>query len=229
MKRSVLNKEWLNCAAISGYTLIEVLLALFIFSIISVITVTSISNVFILREVQSKHVKRMQELQVAMSIMERDVQQIIKRPVVNSSGREEAALIYSKQQGVVRVDFTRAGYVNPQAEKKRSTLQRLSYYLEKDKLIRANKNFLENEREDIFYPRVLLNQVKDISWRFMGSDKKFYDIWPPVAQLQNKLPRAIEVSVNLEHWGILRRLFIIAEHDFAITVQQPTAKQKPAS
>lgn len=201
-----------------GYTLIEIMVAMFVFVILAAIVTSTLSQVLKVREENNEHMKRLEKLQMALMIIERDIQQMIRRPIINSIDRREEALetnIRNKNQIV----FTRTGYVNPLAQIKRSTLQRVGYYLNGSRLIRQNWLAVDRNNDSLFGERILLNDVQSLKWRFADQENKFYDLWPPVTRMRDQLPRAIELTLELAQWGKVNRLFIIAGHTIDINYE----------
>ena len=110
----------------SGFTLIEIVIALFIFSVISTITVTGLQQVIKSRHIVQDQIKQLSELQIAITVLERDIEQFIPRDIVNAEGVSEEAFIEDDVGGHRRLELTRTGYSNPLAQQNRSTLQRIA-------------------------------------------------------------------------------------------------------
>jgi len=194
-----------------GYTLIEILIALFIFAILAVIVSIGLSSVLETRDSSQMHVQRLAEIQMAMSVMERDLSQIIVREVLNEAGEVEESLYETAENGNQRIAFTRAGYVNPLSRYNRSTLQRVEYYLEGGDLIRENWESLDRVANSESQTRVLLSRVSELNWKFLDDNLKFHTLWPPVESLAFEIPKGIELEINLEDWGLIKRLIMISK------------------
>ena len=64
-----------------------------------------------------------------------------------------------------------------------------------------NGHALSQPREDL-----LLDNVKDLRWRFHRDDGSSSDRWPPEAALPGEMPLAVVMELELEDMGTLRRL-----------------------
>src|SRR6185312_5679581 len=102
-----------------GFTLLEIIIALFIFSIVSIIIVSALHNVLNTQAATEKKAARLAELQIALLLLSRDIEQTVNRPIVNASGMLEGFIGSSHT-----ITFTHAGFVNPFGQLQRSTLQR---------------------------------------------------------------------------------------------------------
>lgn len=64
-----------NKISYHGFTLLEILVAVFIFTIVSVMTVTALHTVILTQTAMEKNTAQFNQLQIAMAIMQRDFQQ----------------------------------------------------------------------------------------------------------------------------------------------------------
>jgi len=194
-----------------GFTLLEILIALFIFTIIAVITTTSLRTVLNVHERVQHDMTRLQQLQVAMTLLAQDTHQIIDRPIINAQGQRAAALILNNSM----LTFTRAGNINPLSIATRSNLLRISYYLEDGQLIRAVWPSLDAAPNTKPSTRVLLNHVTALTMRVLDAKQLWQIQWPemipaPQQQRQPDLPVAVEYDITIEHWGTITRLFTLS-------------------
>jgi general secretion pathway protein J len=114
------------------------------------------------------------------------------------------------------VTFTRGGWTNP-VGLQRSELQRVSYTLEKGVLMRQYYPVLDATEAALPVKRPLIDQVKNFSLRFMDAGHNWQNGWPPItsgagtATIAPRLrPVAVEVTIELEDWGVLVRHIEVA-------------------
>jgi general secretion pathway protein J len=113
------------------------------------------------------------------------------------------------------VTLTRAGWTNPVGIQ-RSELQRVSYTLEKGVLMRQYYPVLDATEQVVPVQRPLIDKVKNFSLRFMDAGHNWQNGWPPItsggsATLTPRLrPVAVEVTIELEDWGVLVRHIEVA-------------------
>jgi general secretion pathway protein J len=112
--------------------------------------------------------------------------------------------------------FTRGGWTNP-AGIQRSELQRVSYSIENGALIRQYYPMLDATEAVQPVKRQLIDHVKNFSLRFMDAGHNWQNGWPPItsgAGAVSALPRlrpvAVEVTIELDDWGVLVRHIEVA-------------------
>lgn len=118
-----------------GFTLLEVIIAMTIFAVVMVIVMSGLNMVVRSQEQVSAKSKRLAEIQMAFTVMEHDLMQIVDRAVRDTNG-ELTPVINVDPQSPIRLEFTSGGNVNPNAQYQRSTLRRVGYGLENETLIR---------------------------------------------------------------------------------------------
>ena len=120
------------------------------------------------------------------------------------------------QQGPALLSFTRGGWANP-AGVPRSELQRVSYLLRDNKLIRQHLPVLDTTAATAVVERELLDQVEAVSFRFMDESLIWSATWPtsplqslPPATLLRARPVAVEVTIRLKDLGVITRIIEVA-------------------
>jgi len=114
------------------------------------------------------------------------------------------------------LELTRAGWRNP-AQQKRSSLQRVAYFIE-DKILYRSYWWVLDRAQDTSPIRMdLLNNVNAFKLRYLDDERlKWHEQWPPLNFIPSqaksvpsipKKPRAIEVTLTVEGWGDIIRLF----------------------
>jgi len=194
---------------INGFTLVEVLVAMFLLAIIGTAGFAMLQRVTGARASIEEHSDRITELQRTFYWMAEDVTQIIDRPVRSSVGSALPAFQFNLQ-GSSLFDLTRAGWANPAGDilPPRSTLQRVSYSLEEDKLFRSYWYHLDSLEEAPSKRRQLLSGVEELTVRFMGPTGGWESQWPPLNVEEDPgLPRALEFTFILDDYGKIVRVF----------------------
>ena len=179
-----------------GFTLLEMLVAIAIFASLSMGAYQVLQGVLTSDEVSKKKEARLSELQLAFTLMERDITQMVPR-----SGRIDgennkvllAASRFGQQSDDWGMAFIRGGWLNPDGMRlKDHTLERLSY-LYPDPVIGTE-------------PRIqpMLDRVTAL--RFYFYDK---GVWKEEWTQRNVLPYGLAVELDLEDYGTVRRQFLI--------------------
>lgn len=187
-----------------GFTLLEILIALFVFTILSMIMVAGLHSVTTSQAVTEARAARLTELQIALTILSRDFEQAVNRPITGINGLEPTFSGLPKT-----VIFTHGGLANPFGQLNRSTLQRTQYILEKNNLVRLTWPVLDHTMKVNPDKRVLLSDVNDVRFEFLDNKNNFIPRWPSTNQQQSALPKAIRVIITLRDSGQISQLYVI--------------------
>ena len=194
----------------AGFTLLEVLVAIAIFAIVGVMSMTGYTQLQRQAEYQQQRLERVREVQRAVQMIAQDLTQIEPRPIREPIGDQRVPAVLAGDSVEYKLEFTRAGWSNT-AGLPRPTLQRVAYRLDQDGLWRDHWRVLDRTQtaEPIRYN--LLKGVRSVTFRFMTPAREWVDRWP-VLQGQSPLeqerarPAAVEVTLELDDWGVIRRL-----------------------
>lgn len=196
-----------RCAA--GFTLLELLVALAIFAVLATMAYGALNSVLTARKAVEAKSARLADLQTALMVIERDVEQAVPRKIRDEFGDEQPAL-QGGGTGTLVLDLSRDGWRNPLGLA-RSHLQRVAYGFKDEKLVRESWGILDRAPDTQAYSEVLLSEVKAVEVRFLGRDGQWSAFWPPqTANTQEETvvlpPRAIEINLDLDDWGRITRL-----------------------
>jgi len=197
-----------------GFTLVELLVALFITAILFAMGYGALSQALGHRKEVEEQAARLNAVQQALRVMEQDFELMQPRPVRDPLGNGYENAVTLSPTGLLT--FTRGGWANP-AGLPRSELQRVSYLLRDGKLIRRDLAVLDATAALPYEERELLDQVEALSFRYMDGGLTWQNNWPtqilllgPPQDLLRARPVAIEVTLQLKDWGKLLRVFEIA-------------------
>ena len=201
-----------------GFTLIEILIALAIFAMVSAISFSGIMVMVDNRQQVQRFAERLEAVQTAFTLLERDLQQAVGRPIRDPFGDPRDALL---SNDIGDLEFTRAGRSNPLGLR-RSELERVAYRIEDDELVRLSWGVLDQQPEPPRQDRTLLEGATDIALRFMDEDTEWRESWPPPGAQPGtaQLPRAVEIVVELEGLDTITRVV-------ALPQVHPSAEQVP--
>ncbi len=188
-----------------GFTLLELVVAIGIFAIISALTYPTLIRTLTIAEGVELQMTRMTELQKAFTIIGRDVEQMINRDIRDSYGSDLSALIGSNSE----LEFTRQGWRNP-AGWNRSVLQRVRYTIVEEQLIRQSWQVLDRSVDTQAMSAPLVSGVKRFEVRYLTpTSNDWTEYWPPVSTSNTPvtLPKAVEIVLELDDWGRVIRLF----------------------
>jgi len=191
-----------------GFTLLEVLIAIAIFSLISLSSFSIFDTVLSGDEIAKQRSERHNELQRAFLIIERDITQIARRSVrLNGEAPLESFLQTSGDSFVSdeqALAFVRHGWTNPGLLLPRSDMQTVAYRIVDETLERLHFNFVDVVVGEEPKVRLLMSDVSELAFEYYDG-KKWQKIWS-----ENFLPLAIAIEVNTKDYGIIRRQFLVA-------------------
>ena len=197
----------------TAFTLIEVLVALAIFAILSALAYGTLSQTLDNAQMLGERMDRLQAIQRTMRFLAEDFQQLSPRPVRDQLGDNFGPALTTSFQSGFALELTHGGWRNP-IVLPRATLQRSAYRIEEDELIRYHWRVLDRTLSNEPIGVTLLEDVESIVFRFLQASGDWTEQWPP----QNRpgplgarqRPRAVEVVLTLADEGEIRRLFEVA-------------------
>lgn len=191
-----------------GFTLLEVLIAIAIFSVVSLASFTIFDTVLRGDESSKLRSDRQNELQRAFFLIERDVMQIAKRSLRINGEAPTNVFIQTADDSFLAdnqaMAFVRNGWTNPGLLLPRSDMQSVAYRLEENTLERLHYNFVDAVVGQEPKIRPLISNVSELSFQFYDG-QKWQEKWSG-----NTLPLAIAIEIETEDFGLLRRQFLVA-------------------
>jgi general secretion pathway protein J len=189
-----------------GFTLLEVLIAVAVFAVVGVMAYGGLQAVLAQQAIARDNADRFRELQFAVQQVSRDLLQMNPRPVREPLGDGYRAALYSDPRGEVLLEFTRGGWTNPLGQP-RAAVQRVAYVLEEDRLLRQHWFVPDQTLGEEPVEREVLSGVQEVRLRFFGPGG-WSEEWPAggTGSDPSLRPLAVEVTLELEDWGEIRRL-----------------------
>lgn len=192
-----------------GFTLLEILVATVILAIMGLMAYRAVGEARVTVEAADGHMMRLREVQRAMHLIVSDFRTLAPRPVRETIGDGYRAALQRDPNAVTLVELSRAGWPNG-AGTPRGTVQRVSYRIEEDKLIREHWNVTDPTLANPPIKRELLKRVERVEVRYMNSGREWVAEWPPLNSAGNlgfrMRPLAVEVTIVLGDYGELTRL-----------------------
>lgn len=187
-----------------GFTLLELLIALFILTILSIIMVSALHH--ILQNQAQVKIKsaRLAKLQYALIITMQDLSEAINRQVINAKGELDYAFLGSP----THVIFTHTGLLNPESARKVSSLQRVGYTLEHEQFIRESFPVIDQSPKTKVSRRLLMNNVLTIQFSYLDHRGIFHAHWP-LSQSDETLPAAVRFEMTIKNWGKMKQLLLL--------------------
>jgi general secretion pathway protein J len=194
----------------AGFSLIELLVAMAIFTVIASIAYFSLNQF----NHQGKQLEEadmlLAKVQKAILLLEKDLMQLVPRSIRDENGQYQPALCY--QQDTQTLAFTRNG--RSDLGILQSSMVRVHYQFSNKKLTRRNWARLDRSAETPYSELVLLDNLEGFNVDFLGV-KGWQASWPLIArgisdnqcaERDNRLPRVIRIQLKVDGFGEIIRL-----------------------
>lgn len=184
----------------SGITLLELLVVIAVFSIMSAAAYSGLQNSLKAEENFSASMKDLEAVQMSLTLFQRDIMQLSPRAVRDAFGDDEAAIVLFNGRELV---FTRGGNFSS-LKLDQTELTRVSYSLQDEQFVRSHWRHLDSTQGDRPLSASLLSKVTNLQIRVLDQNNLWHLDWP---LSDNAKIRAVEITIELEDWGEIRRLF----------------------
>lgn len=195
-----------------GFTLVEMLIALAIFSLVSM---TAGSLLYQAVEAQGKATSygdRLINIERGIGRVVRDVSQYVPRTIRDEFGDTMEALRVAPSE----LEFTRGGWSNP-AEHARSELQRVRYSLQGGAFVREYWDVLDRSPDSVSRSQILIKNVNGVTFQPITESEILYGAAAPLEEEAHlQVPLGVRLRLSVDGIGELIRVV-----EFAAI--QPTA------
>ncbi len=194
--------------AVRGFTLLELLIAIAIFALLGLGTYRMLDSVLRTDSVTAANELQLRELVRALGAFERDLLQVLVRPVRDPFGEARPALL-GEAGGNAMLELTRAGWRNPLG-RARAEVQRVRWQLSGEQWQRQYWKVLDQAQDSQPQVQQALQGVTRLGLRYLDDEGGWHDSWPlpggSEEQRLKSLPRALELTLEHRRYGELRRL-----------------------
>ena len=195
-----------------GFTLIEVLVALAVFGVLSALAYMTLGQTLSNADMLTERMDRLNAIQRTMNYLSTEFMQAAPRSIRADLGQYEPAL-QSSFASDFALQITHGGWPNS-AGVPRSTQQRTAYRVEDEELVRYHWNVLDRTANNVPVATILLEDLESLTFRFLQFDGDWVDQWPPLNVQSSSntamLPRAVEITLVLPDEGELTRIVEVA-------------------
>jgi len=193
---------------VKGFTLLEMLVAMAIFAALGVMTSQLVTRIVALDEKAVERGDRILDIQQAMQILDRDLAQIIHRPIRDEFGDPKPSTLIGNDY---LLQFTRQGWRNP-LERPRSKLQRVAYFVEDESLYRYFWHVLDRADDSEPTIQLLLDKVSSVEFSALDETGAEHSFWPVTdVTTDNTGPglRALTLNIDITPIGEINRIWAI--------------------
>ena len=194
----------------AGFTLIEVLIALAITAILSMMGVATVNSVMRTKDGLETTVETVQNLELARALIRSDVSQLINRPA-----RDEYAspfnFVFSgndKTSEHLLMAFIAAGRPSVGRNVHLPSLHFVEYIFRDDKLIRRTRPYIDAAPGHQRSERVLLSDLERVDIQFWDNKTwiEYWDLQVAMREQQN-FPAAVWITLHHKSYGAIDNRF----------------------
>ena len=192
-----------------GFTLIELMIAITVFSFLSLGAYQVLDGVIRSDEIAETHSKKLKQLQRSFVVLERDFEQATARPMRDEGEKAQAPFRAGKylfESEFDGVSLVRLGWRNPQGQLPRSGLQRVAYTVRDNELVRHYYLYPDPVVGTEPKEEVLLSGVNGFSLAFFKG-KNWLEKWSD----KQSIPDGVKLTIDLEGFGEIERIFILSQ------------------
>ncbi len=196
-----------------GFTLLEVLIAVAIFVVVGALAMGGYNELIKQSDIVERSNVRSRQVQSGMQRIAQDFATLEPRPVREPLGESFQPALRADARTEQLAEFTHSSWSNP-VGLPRSTLQRVMYRIDGKKLRREYWYVLDRTMAGEPASAVLIDKVERASLRFLDNNRRWHEQWPPLGysapDVLRLRPIAVEVTLELEDWGEIKRLIEVA-------------------
>ncbi len=200
----------------TGFTLLEVLVALAIFAVLSLAGWKVFDSLIKVRERNQIYTEQLSAMQSTYTLMLRDFSQVIARPA-RQAGQTDPALWLDNN----KITFTRIAAFDP-TMRSQSNLERVTYQYNaaEQQLIRTSYRNPDQAQTQTPPVNVLLGKISNFSIQVL--EPGLNDSWPPASNLaqpidntlplvqgDSRLPQGVQVEFTLNERSIVWRFSLV--------------------
>jgi len=194
----------------TGFTLIEILVAVAIFGLLTVAAYTVLDSGVRSKQQSEARLEHLAQIQRLFYSLSNDLQYLAYRRVRDELGDYQPLMSgESDLSGLAfKLAFSRSNWRNP-AGFKRSNLQFVDYRIEDNQVIRRHRVFLDKAPNSAEMDRTLADGINAISVRFLDANQQWQDQWGMFEEQQLSVPLAVVISIETDLYGEIERYFSI--------------------
>lgn len=187
----------------AGYTLIEILIAIGIFSALSLSAYTALSALSKASAAAEQQSVMLAQLQRTIARLDADVRAVVGRPSFDAAPNASVSDFSGQSTSFGAV---RSGWANPLGQP-RAQLQRFQWQFQAGALQRLYWPTLYPTRRSEVQIESLAVDLEGWSIRYFSPSMGWQSRWP--SGPGEALPQAVEFTLNHTHYGEIRRLIVL--------------------
>ena len=195
-----------------GFTLVEILVAIFLASLIGVLVLSGLSTSLSINEKTLNRSNLLSQIALTDKIIKRDLLHALDRKARDERGDVRDWPLY----GEVLLDegtFLAFSIHTPIREGSRGALKWVEYSKEGSQIIRSEYSYVDRVLDSFKHSSILLDSVDSLDLKFFNQGS-FAEVWPPQEMVElSGLPQMIEISFKFESYGDVFRRYLLTKGD----------------
>lgn len=191
----------------AGFTLVEVLVALFVFSILAMMMANGLHRLLSVQGKINQQAENLHDLQMAVVYLAHDFSLAIDRPITLAHGQEAPSFVGRPHE--LQCTCLNASGVN-------MTQQRVEYHITDHVLTRWVWPTLDQAENARPSKRILLDKINEARFEYLDKRGKYHQGWPLQSDITQALPKAVRITLQLSGEGRFVQTFrLMAENPIA--------------
>ena len=177
-----------------GFTIIEVLVTLIILSMIAIISSNILQSSLESEKVSSQRLNSIKELNLASSILRRDIRQIANVSIKDFYGNKINGTFISELGSENLMFTTKVKSFSNEV----SSLKRVQYVIENKNFIRKQYYSSNPYNQDEYTKSIIINDIDNLKLSFLN-ENKWHKSWPVSPITSKKIPTLIKIEFRLDN------------------------------
>ena len=177
-----------------GFTIIEVLVTLIILSMIAIISSNILQSSLESEKVSSQRLYSIKELNLASSILRRDIRQIANVSIKDFYGNKINGTFISELGSENLMFTTKVKSFSNEV----SPLKRVQYVIENKNFIRKQYYSSNPYDQDEYTKSIIINDIDNLKLSFLN-ENKWHQSWPVSPITSKKIPTLIKIDFRLDN------------------------------
>ena len=177
-----------------GFTIIEVLVTLIILSMIAIITSNILQSSLKSEKISSQRLNSIKELNLASSILRRDIRQIANVSIKDFYGNKINGTFISELGSENLMFTTKVKSFSNEV----SPLKRVQYVIENKNFIRKQYYSSNPYNQDEYTKSIIINDIDNLKLSFLN-ENKWHQSWPVSPITSKKIPTLIKIEFRLDN------------------------------
>ena len=177
-----------------GFTIIEVLVTLIILSMIAIISSNILQSSLESEKISSQRLNSIKELNLASSILRRDIRQIANVSIKDFYGNKINGTFISELGSENLMFTTKVKSFSNEV----SPLKRVQYVIENKNFIRKQYYSSNPYNQDEFTKSIIINDIDNLKLSFLN-ENKWHQSWPVSPITSKKIPTLIKIEFRLDN------------------------------